>query len=98
MSLTPKMVKNIFGIIFMLTAVKNHTSNYADSPFGPIIVHMQMHPILHLPINNIIQCIFEIFQIIVDFQKLYFFLFLNTLQIQTDKYQNVPNFASNFTL
>ena len=33
--LTPKMVENIIGIIFILTAVKNYTSNFADSPFGP---------------------------------------------------------------
>ena len=33
--LTPKMVEHIIGIIFILTAVKNYTSNFADSPFGP---------------------------------------------------------------
>ena len=76
--LTPKMVTNIFGITFIITAAKNHTSNFADSPFGPI-----MHPSLHLPISNIIHCIFKIFQIIVDISKY-------ILQTQTDKYQNVP--------
>ena len=32
---TPKMDENIFEIIFILTAAKTHTSNFADSPFGP---------------------------------------------------------------
>ena len=64
------MVGNIFGITFILTAVKNHTSTFADSTFGPIIVHMQMHTLLHLPISNINQCILKIFQIIVDLSKI----------------------------
>ena len=29
------MIGNIFGIIFILMAVKNHTTNFADSSFGP---------------------------------------------------------------
>ena len=53
-----------------------------------IIVHLQMHPSLHLPICTIIQCIFKIFQIIVDYSKTVFFLFLNFFQIQTYKNQN----------
>ena len=40
-------------------------------------------------ISTIFQCIFKIFQIIVNFSKLLFFLFLNILQIQSSKYQNV---------
>ena len=32
--LTPKMVEFLCGIIFILTAVKNYTSNFTDSPFG----------------------------------------------------------------
>ena len=31
----PKMVVNIFEIICIFTAVKNHTSNFADTSFGP---------------------------------------------------------------
>ena len=31
---TPIMAENIFEIIFILTAAKNHTSNFADGPFG----------------------------------------------------------------
>ena len=31
----PKNGKNIFQIIFFFTAAKNHTSNFADNPFGP---------------------------------------------------------------
>ena len=31
---TPKMAENIFEIIFILMAAKNHTSNFADRPFG----------------------------------------------------------------
>ena len=34
MILTPKKVKNIFEIIFILTAAKIYTGNFADSPFG----------------------------------------------------------------
>ena len=33
--LTHKMDENIFGIIFILTAAKNHNNNFADSPLGP---------------------------------------------------------------
>ena len=33
--LTPKMGETIFEIICILTAVKNRTSNIADTPFGP---------------------------------------------------------------
>ena len=35
-ALTPKMVKYNFEIISILTAAKNCTSNYSDTPFGPI--------------------------------------------------------------
>ena len=45
--------------------------------FALITVHLQMHPSLHLPIWTIIQCIFKIFLIIVDFSKTVFFSFLN---------------------
>ena len=31
--LTPKMVENIFEILCILTAVKNYTSNFTDTPF-----------------------------------------------------------------
>ena len=31
----PKMVGNIFEIICIFTAAKNHTNNFADTPFGP---------------------------------------------------------------
>ena len=41
-----------------------------------IIVHLQMHPSLNLPSSTIIQCIFKIFQIIDDFPRFYFSLFL----------------------
>ena len=58
-----------------------------------IIVHLQMHPSLHLQINIINQCIFKKIQIIDEFQKFYFFLFLNILQNQTYKYQNVPTWV-----
>ena len=75
MFLTPKMVGNIIGITFILTAVKNRTINFADSTFSPSIVHIQMHPSLHLPISNIIQCNFKIFQIIVDLKKKWFSFF-----------------------
>ena len=64
--LTPKMVENILELF----SAKNHNSNFADSPFDPIIVQMQMHPSLHLPISNINQCILKIFQIIVDLKKM----------------------------
>ena len=100
-NLSLKMVKNIFGITVILTASKNHTSNFADSLFGPIIVHMQMHPSLHLPISNIIQCIFKIFQIIVDFLKIVFFSFLKFFQIKLINIKmSLPqwNFACNFSL
>ena len=55
-----------------------------------IIVHLQMHPSLHLPIRTIFQCIFKKIQINVDFSKKYIFIFLNILHIQNYKYQNVP--------
>ena len=55
-----------------------------------IIVHLQIHPSLHLPISTIIQCIFKIFQIIVDFKKIVYFFFLHFFQIQIYKYQNCP--------
>ena len=35
--LTPKMVKNIFEIICILTAAKNYTSNFSETPLGPFI-------------------------------------------------------------
>ena len=78
MFLTKKMVKNICEII-----CENYTSNFSDTPFGPIIAYLQMHPSLYLPISNIIQCIFKIFQIIDEFPKKN--LFLNLFQIQTYK-------------
>ena len=91
MILTPQMIENIFEIIFILTAVKNYTSNYADSPFGPDYCSSSNASITGPSISTIIQCIFKIFQIIVEFQKNYFFSFLNFfLQIQTYKFQNVP--------
>ena len=79
MILTPKMVENIFGIVFILTAAKNYTSNFADSLFDPIILPLQINPSLHLPISTIFNVFSKIFQIIVDLQKWYFFLFLNIL-------------------
>ena len=30
--LTPKMVENMFETIFILTAAKNYTSNFSDTP------------------------------------------------------------------
>ena len=35
MILTPKMVENIFEIICIFTAAKNHISNFVDTPFDP---------------------------------------------------------------
>ena len=67
--LTPKIVANIFEICYILMAAKNHFSNFSDSPFTLIILHLQMHPSLHPKISTVFQCIFEIFQIIVDFSK-----------------------------
>ena len=72
---------------------KNYTSNFADSPFGPDYCSSSNASLIALSISTIFQCILKIFQIIVHFKKLYFFLILNILQIQTDKYQILSNFA-----
>ena len=57
------MVKNKFKIIFIFMASKNYTSNF----LGMIIVHLQRHYSLHLPISLTFQYIFKIFQIFGDF-------------------------------
>ena len=86
------MVENIVLNIFILTAGKNYTSNFADIPFGPDYCSSS-NPSLTAPsISTIFQCIFKIFQIIVYFSKIAFFSFLKFFQIQTYEYQNVPTF------
>ena len=65
---TPKMVKNIFEIIFILTAAKNHTSNFADSPFGPDYCS-SLNVSLTATSNQI--------NYSMHFQKILFFSFLN---------------------
>ena len=82
--LTPKKVENIF----VLTAAKNHTGNFADSPFGPAYCSSSNASLTAPSISTIIQCIFKTFQIIVNFSN-FVFHFLNFFRIQTYKYQNV---------
>ena len=63
--LTPKMVKNYFEIISDLTAVKNHTINFAESPFGPDYCLSSSYKYQNVPILVIfchqlaILCIFK---------------------------------------
>ena len=76
MSLTPKMVENIFGILCILTVAKNNTSNFPDTPFGP---YYCTKAFLTAPSNQIyFQCIFKIFQafgwffiILISFKEKY---------------------------
>ena len=100
--LNSKMVKSKFGIIFILTAVKNYNSNFADSPFGPDYCSSSIASITAPSISNIIQCIFKIYQIIVDFSKIvFFFLFLTFLKFKLINIKiSLPqwNFACTFTL
>ena len=88
--LAPKMVGNIFDIIFILTAAKNYTSNFADSPFGPDYCSSSNASLTAPSNQHYYSMYFQKNQIIDEFQKFNFFLFLNILQIQTYKYLNVP--------
>ena len=82
-------------------AVKNHTSNFADSHFGPDYCSSSNAFLNATSIITIIQCIFKIFQIIVDFLKIVFFLFLLFFSNSNSNIKmSLPqcNFALNFTL
>ena len=74
--LNHNMVENIFKIIFILTATKKRTCNFADIPFGPVYSSSTNASLTAPSISTIIQCIFKIFQIIGDFSKIVFFPFL----------------------
>ena len=63
-------------IIFILMAAKIHTSNFAGCPFGPDYFLSSNASLTATSISTIFQCIFKIFQIIVNFSKLLFFSFL----------------------
>ena len=84
------MVKNIFEFIFILMAVKNYTSNFADRPFGPDYCSSSDASLTAPSIRHYFQCICKIFQILDEFSKILSLLFLNILQIQTYKYKHFP--------
>ena len=78
---TPKMVKNIFGITVILTASKI------------IPVTLQAASLTAPSYQQYYLMYFQIFQLIVDLKKKLKILFLNIVQIQTDKYKILFNFA-----
>ena len=72
----PKMVENIFGIVFILTAAKNYTSNFVDSYFGPDYCSSSNASVTAPSNQFYFQYIFKTFQIIVGFTKMVIFSFL----------------------
>ena len=65
----PKIVKNIFEFICILTAAKNYTINFSETPLGPAIANLKKHPSLHPPISLILIVFSKYFKILVHFSK-----------------------------
>ena len=72
----PKNVKILFEIIFILTAAKNYTSNFSDSPFGSNYCTSSKASPIALFKQPYFQCIFEIFQNFGQFFIIFIAFFL----------------------
>ena len=80
-SLTPKMVENIFRIIYILTAAKNYTRNFSDTPLGPDYCTSSKASLTGPSNQPYFQCIFKIFQTFGTFFIIFIFILVKLIRL-----------------